>query len=237
MNAMPRTVAVVQARMGSRRFPGKMLRELAGKPLLFHVLERARRIRSADAVVLATSTLARDDPLVALAGSMRVAAVRGPEEDVLARFLLAVEATGAEVVIRICGDAPLFDPGFLDDAAALLRSSGADLVRVRDDAPSALQGAEVVSARALRWSAAIAPDDPLAREHVTGYALAHPGGLRVATIDPDPGLLGEFHLSIDRPGDLEIMRRIYDRLYVAGEVVSLRKAVDLLRASPARVRA
>lgn len=221
--------------MGSTRFPGKMLRKLAGRPLLFHVLERAARVRSADEVVLATTTRRRDDALIAIARAMGIAAVRGPEENVLERVLMAVDATRAEIVVHICGDAPLFDPGFLDGAVGILRSTGADLLRPRKDAPSALQGADVVSARALRLSLATGGDDPLASEHVVDYASAHADrlGLRVATFDLPSKLLGEFHLSIDRPSDLDEMRRIYDRLYVPGEIVSLEHAVALVRASPA----
>lgn len=230
---MKNVVAIIQARMGSSRFPSKMLAELAGQPLLFHIISRAREVQSAHEIVLATTTEARDAPLANLAQLMGVTVVHGPEDDVLQRFLMAMEATQADLVIRICGDSPLFDPEFLDRSVSLLKEYDADLVVLRDDVPTAYQGASVISARALRWTREVARDDPLAYEHVTAYAKAHSEQLRTVAIDPDPELVGDYHLSIDTKADLEFLRKIYQQLYVPGEIVSLRDAVRLLRANNA----
>jgi spore coat polysaccharide biosynthesis protein SpsF (cytidylyltransferase family) len=92
------------------------------------------------------------------------------------------------------------------------------------------QGGSVVSARALRWSAQVAPEDPLAYEHVDGYAASYAHFLRHIQIEVDPDLVPEFRLSIDTPEDLEVMRRIYARLYKPGTIVSLKQVISLARA-------
>ena len=230
---MKRVVTIIQARMGSSRFPGKMLAELTGQPLLFHIISRAQRLKSAHEIVLATTAKARDEPLVNIAQSMRVSVIRGPEDNVLQRFMMAVEATQADIIIRICGDSPLFDPGFMDESVSLLKKHDAELVVLRNNVPTAYQGASAISARALRWTWEVARDDPLAYEHVTAYARTHYEQLRTVTIDPDPELVGDFHLSIDTETDLELMRQIYQQLYIPGDIVSLKDAVRLLKARKA----
>ena len=106
-----RVVAIVQARFGSARLPGKALRPLAGRPMLDHVLERALCIPHVDQVVLATTDHDRDDPLCDVASARDVLVVRRPDEnDVIARFMLAAQGARADHVVRITGDCPLLDP-------------------------------------------------------------------------------------------------------------------------------
>ena len=227
-----KTVCVIQARMGSTRLPGKMLELLAGEPLLFHIIERAKALRCADEIVLATTTSESDQKLVTLAKKLGVKAVRGSEEDVLSRFFLALEGKDAKFVVRVCGDAPLFDPEFLDNAVEQLARQDGDVIKWSDglQRSTAYQGADVISYRALDWTKRVCGEDPLAIEHVTAYALAHVDRLRTAALPPPPDLLvGRFHLSIDTREDLESIREVYDRIYVPGEVVSLRRAVELIR--------
>jgi spore coat polysaccharide biosynthesis protein SpsF len=231
-----RTVAIIQARMGSTRLPGKVLKDICGKPLLFHIISRAQRLKTADEIVLATTTEVHDEPLISLAQAMGVTTIRGPEDNVLKRFLMSVDATKADIVIRICSDSPLFDPAFIDQCVSLLKEHDADLVALTKNVPTAYEGASAISVRALLWTWEVARDDPLAYEHVTAYAKAHSDQLRVVSIDPDPELVGDFHLSIDTMADLELMRHIYQKLYVPEEIVSLRDAVRLLRARSMRTK-
>lgn len=224
-----KTVAVIQARMGSTRLPAKALMPLAGEPLTFHVVQRALAIRRAREVVLAVPDTPADEPLVELARSMGVRVVRGSEENVLSRFRLALEGTGAEIVVRICADAPLFDPAHIDRAVDALAEHGADLVRWEPPAATAYQGAGVISMRALEWTWEQGRDDPLAYEHVTAYARRHADRLTSVPIRPEPEMIGDFHLSIDTAEDLDAMRKVYDRLYRPGRIVALRDAVDLIR--------
>jgi spore coat polysaccharide biosynthesis protein SpsF len=224
-----KTVAVIQARMGSTRLPRKAMMPLAGEPLTFHVIQRALAIRRADEVVLAVPDTPADEQLVELARTLGVRAVRGSEEDVLSRFRLALEGTGADIVVRICADAPLFDPEHVDRAVDALIEHDADLVRWEPPAQTAYQGAGVISKRALDWTWDTARDDPLAFEHVTAYARRHAGELKTVPIRPEPEMIGDFHLSIDTAADLAAMQQVYERLYRPGRIVPLRDAVDLIR--------
>lgn len=235
--AIADAVCIVQARMGSRRLPGKMMEDLAGRPLMWHILQRARQVGPDVPVVLATTDHARDDALVAVANAMKVAVVRGSEDDVLGRFLLALDHHPARWVARVCGDSPLFDPVHLAQWLHLACEAQADVVRFPDGVTSLLQGGEVVSARALRWSREVAGDDPLAREHVTAWALRHapehPDRMVTAWAAPPAELVMDAKLSVDTMADLERMRRLYAALWDGGGPLDLRRAAAWLRAQGA----
>lgn len=109
-----RAVIIVQARMGSARLPGKMILPLGGVPILSWVLRRLSKSRSAQSVVLATSSLKCDDALVEIAMKEGVPVFRGPEDDVLGRFVGAAKKFEADIVVRVCGDNPFVDPGVVD---------------------------------------------------------------------------------------------------------------------------
>lgn len=230
-------VCIVQARMGSTRLPGKMMEDLGGRPLMWHILQRALQVGADAPVVLATTDHERDAPLAQVAADLGVAVVRGPELDVLGRFLLALDRHPARWVARVCGDSPLFDPVHLAQWLGTARREGADVVRFRDGVASLLQGGEVVSARALRWSRDAAAGDPLATEHVTAWALrhapAHPDLMVTVWAEPPAELLMDVKLSIDTPDDLQRMRRLYAELWDGGGPLDLRKAAAWLRAQAA----
>ena len=218
--------------MGSTRLPGKMMSDLAGQPLIWHILQRALRVRPGLPVVLATTNQERDDVLAEVASNCGVQVVRGSEDDVLGRFLLVLEEYPAEWVVRICGDSPLFDPGFLDHCLSVARQENADVVKFADDSASLLQGGEVVSARALRYSRQHAGEDPLAVEHVTAWAMRNaenlPHVLRTAYLEPEEGLMQDIKLSIDTTEDLQNLGALYDDLHENQSIVDLRQAAAWL---------
>ncbi|SVC28054.1 uncharacterized protein METZ01_LOCUS280908, partial [marine metagenome] len=109
-----RTVAVVQARMGSNRFPGKVMCDLAGRPLIDWVLSRVMLSALVDRTVLATTDSHLDDALALYAAGLGVAVYRGDENDVLGRVASAADEAGAEWVVRVCADSPFVDPGEID---------------------------------------------------------------------------------------------------------------------------
>jgi spore coat polysaccharide biosynthesis protein SpsF len=115
-----RTVAIIQARMASSRLPGKVLMDLAGMPMLGRVVERTRRARSTEAVVVATTDQPSDDPIVEYCKTSRIDVVRGSHFDVLDRYYAAAQAAQAAIIIRITADCPLIDPGLIDDTVAVL---------------------------------------------------------------------------------------------------------------------
>ncbi len=221
-------IAVIQARMGSTRLPGKMLKLIAGEPLIFHIIERVKRIESVDKIILATTSNPKDDPLVEVAKLLGLQIIRGSEKNVLERFITAIKETGAKIVVRVCGDAPLFDPALVDQQIVLMLKNSVDMALFDCDGEMAQQGVMPVSSRVLQWSQQVAADDPLAYEHVTAYASAHRDQFRTVTVPYDPDLVGLYHLSIDTEDDLVFMRDLYRQLYRPGEIVSLKDALMLI---------
>lgn len=201
---------VVQARMGSTRLPGKVLTDLAGRPMLAFQLERLMS-KPVGSIVVATTTSPKDDPIARLAADMGVPSVRGSEDDVLARFVLALERYPAETVIRLTGDCPLTDPTIVADAVALHAATGADyvsntLVRTYPDGLDV----EVMCADLLRDSAHHA-SDVLEREHVTPYVYRHPEKFSLRTLRT-PDLLGDERWTIDTADDLTFVRSVLREL-------------------------
>ncbi len=198
----PRVVAIVQARMGSTRLPGKVLKPIAGKPLLWHVLYRLTRCRTLDWIVVATSDSPRDDAIEGFCRNEKIDVVRGPEDNVLARFQLAAEQTEADIIVRVSADAPFIDPAIhRSPGESADRGQDGDYVVVEPGAPCAHEGVDPFSRRALDRLVAEAADDPVAREHVSGYFKAHPEFVHIVHAAPDPRLAHRgARLTIDTPG-------------------------------------
>lgn len=214
-------VAVIQARMSSSRLPGKVLMDIAGKPVIWHLVHRLRQCRTVDSVVVATSTDASDDALADWCAGQGISCVRGSLDNVLDRYRLAAERTNARTLLRVTGDSPLIDPGFVDYIVTGFAGAGADFVLLQPGARCAHEGVDVFSRRALDYMVAHAADDPVAREHVTSWFKLHPDVVKVARLPEYPPLaVAHARLSVDTADDLAFMRAVYDRLGAApGEAV------------------
>lgn len=209
-----RVVAVVQARSSSERLPAKVLREIAGEPMLARVVGRASRARRVDEVLVATSDRPDDDAVEALARARGFRCVRGSLDDVLDRFRKAAEVGEADVVVRITGDCPLIDPAVMDRVIETFLAADppvdyASNVWPERTFPRGLD-TEVFSREALEASAREARE-PGHREHVTQYILRNPA--RFATVN----VVGEvdhsrYRWTVDTPEDLELVQRIYGAL-------------------------
>ena len=200
------TLAVVQARTGSTRLPGKVLADVDGRPMLAFMLERLARLR-VDRLVVATSDLARDDPIVEVVTGMGLASVRGPESDVLARFRVAMETYPSDVVVRMTADCPLIDPEVVERVIERRQETGADyasntIVRTFPDGLDV----EVFTATALREAAAEAVD-PYEREHVTPFIYWRPERYRLAELVMESDASGA-RWTVDTAEDLEHVRTI-----------------------------
>ena len=119
-------LAIIQARVTSRRLPGKMLVEISGRPLLWHVVDRARSSQRIQDIVVATTDSAADDPLVDLCREIDVKCFRGNEEDVLDRFYNAALTHRPTIVVRLTGDCPMIDPGVIDEIVDARQTNGVD---------------------------------------------------------------------------------------------------------------
>jgi len=203
-------IAVIQARMGSTRLPGKVLADLGGRPLLDLMLARLRPA-PVDAVVVATSTSTHDDPVVRACRAVDVPVVRGPEADLLARFTVALQAFPADNVVRLTADCPLADPDVVGQALTRHHETGADytsntLIRTFPDGLDT----EVVRAAALQQAAEEARD-PDEREHVTPFIYRRPERYRLVSFASGEAL-GAERWTVDTPADLERLQAIVARL-------------------------
>lgn len=197
-------VVVVQARVGSSRLPGKVLAEVAGRPMLRFQLDRLQDL-VCDHLVVATSDLAIDDAIAELAVDVGAAVVRGSESDVLGRFGAVLERYDPHDLVRLTGDCPLSDPSVVADVVSLHRDSAADYtsnVHPRSF-PKGLD-VEVMTASALRTALTDAVD-PYEREHVTPYLYRHPELFSVANLDSGQDA-ADLWWTVDTPEDLERIR-------------------------------
>lgn len=203
-------VCVVQARTGSNRLPGKVLQDVGGRPMLAFLLERLSEL-AVDSLVVATSTLDRDDPVAEVAVGAGVACVRGPETDVLARFIAVLDAYPADDVVRITADCPLTDPELVGQVLNLHRRRGADYTCnvLPRTYPKGLD-VEVARAGALRKAAEEA-EDPAEREHVMPYLYRHPEVFTLANLRSGADL-GEERWTVDTAEDLTAVRSIVEQL-------------------------
>ncbi|NQV22208.1 MAG: NTP transferase domain-containing protein, partial [Rhodospirillales bacterium] len=224
--------AIIQARMGSSRLPGKVLRMLAGKPVLWHIVHRLRKSTRIDRIAIATTTDTADDPIEAFARAEGVTVVRGPEDDVLARFAIAADVLEADVILRVTGDAPLVDPKVADQLIRALEDADADYATYAPEGIAIDEGFSPLSRRALERLCEVAPDDPVAREHVTAYFKEHPDFGRVATITPPSARAFDARLSVDTPADLEFLEAVYRELCAAPGDADVKQVVALLRQRP-----
>ena len=201
--------------MSSSRLPGKVMADLVGAPMILRQIERLRRAKGLDQIVVATSTHASDDVLAACLIDEGLDVFRGPLDDVLARFAGAIDAfgNGHETVVRLTADCPLADPDVIDQTLALHRGSGADYTSNTPERRSYPKGldTEVMRGSVLRQAAAEATD-PYDREHVTPFLYRHPERFKIAGLEQHASE-GEVRWTVDRPDDLEFVRAVYEALY------------------------
>jgi glutamate-1-semialdehyde 2,1-aminomutase/spore coat polysaccharide biosynthesis protein SpsF len=200
-------VAIIQARMGSSRLPGKTMADVEGHPMVWHVAKRVQLAHKVDRVVIATSTAPTDDVIFNLCQTTGIRCHRGSETDVLDRFYQAACAENADTIVRVTADCPLIDPAVVDRVIELFQQGNLDYVSnamVRTF-PDGLD-TEVFSAAALEtaWRDGQMSSD---REHVTPYLRS--GKFRTANvINPDTAS-GHYRWTVDEPIDLEFVRAIY----------------------------
>lgn len=207
------TLAIIQARLSSTRLPGKVLKDLVGQPMILRQIERAGRAARLERLVVATSVDPSDDPLAEVLQAAGVDVFRGPLDDVLARYLGALDRWPAELVVRLTADCPLIDPQVLDDTIALLLETGADYAHCRTQEVGFPKGQDVeaMTAATLRRAAALA-ETREEREHVTWGVWSRPDRYKVVRLMP-PQEWGHVRWTVDRPDDLEFVRAVYAALY------------------------
>jgi spore coat polysaccharide biosynthesis protein SpsF len=225
----PRVVAIAQARMGSTRLPGKVMRDLSGKPVIDWVFERLGRASSLHAVVAAIPDLPEDDILCEHLESIGVTTVRGSATDVLARYEKAAEAGGADVVVLITCDCPLIDPEVVDAVVqAFLTDTPVDYCSnaLERTYPHGMD-TEVFTREVL----ALANTEAAAaheREHVTPFIYQHPERFRLRNVEaPEWAARPQYRLTLDEEADLRLLRALTNTI---DSNTGLRQIVDMLAA-------
>lgn len=222
-----KTVAFVVSRMGSTRVPGKALIEVAGQPVLWHVLEAAKKINGVDQVVLATTDLKSDEPLLEVAKKSNVKVFRGDPERVLDRLYHAAREFRADIFIDIGGDCPLIDPHLLSDALNYFRQNDFDYL-CNYEPPTFPEGYDInilkFSALEKAFNEAIAPSQ---RIHPFSYLSRHPDLFKIGNIE-NPEDLSTLHWSLDFPEDIDFIKAVFALLYEPGKSFSMKAILDLI---------
>lgn len=232
------TVAIIQARMGSTRLPGKVLLDIEGQSMLARVVRRVQRALSLDTLLVATTIAEADEALVEECRRLGVAVFRGQEEDVLDRFYQAACQLRARAVARVTADCPLIDPGVIDRVVAAFHEHEADYASntLARTYPRGLD-IEVVAFPALEraWQEAT---EPYERAHVTPYLYKNPAQFRLLSVTY-PRDCSRHRWTVDTPEDLAFVREVYRRLRVRqeapAEMVPWLDVLALVEADPALV--
>lgn len=226
---MTRLVGLVQARMGSTRLPGKVMRPLAGMPLVGHIFDRLLATPGVSRLVLSTTQDPRDDPLVAYARSRGIPTDRGPREDDIAeRLHRSAELADTDAILKINGDCPLIDPAILARLThAWLADPALDYVsnKIVWTWPEGLS-AEIISRRALAWCDDNLAD-PVDREFVANWVRDHPERFRRLSIEGDRDLSAH-GWAVDTPEDFDFVAGIFDALHRDGQIFGLDDILDFL---------
>ena len=228
-----KVVAIIQARMSSSRLPGKIMADIEGHPMLFHIIERARRIMGIDDLVIATTTQRSDDLVEQWAKTNGVNVFRGSEEDVLKRYFDTALKYNADVVVRICADSPLFDPELTGKMIVALVENRGDYIALEKNQPSANSGVNVLSFTALKEAHEKASAG-YQREHVVPYFIECPRKFKYVYVSQNPAFArSDFRLSVDTASDLELIREIYKHLHKKSAIIDLKKVIKFLDKNPA----
>ncbi len=229
----PRIVAIVQARMGSSRLPGKVLREiLPGKALLSSVLERLRQSKLLTDIVVATTTNAMDDGIAQLCADLGTKVFRGDENDVLGRYTAAAQKYNADVVVRLCADSPLHDAEIIDNCLETYLQNQNSLDFVCNVMPNTFPygtAVEVFPHEVLTRINRLA-SDPSHREHVTQYIHQNPSLFHIKNVENNEDL-SHFRWAVDSHDDFDFVAGVYARLYKPDQLFTWHDVVALARSS------
>jgi spore coat polysaccharide biosynthesis protein SpsF len=204
-------VAIIQARMGSTRLPGKVLKDIGGETMLARVVRRTQSARLLDQIVVATTTEYPDDAIVPECNRLAVDVFRGDEQDVLDRFYQAAMAHSAEVIVRITSDCPFIDPGMVDKVLQTFLEKTPDYIGntlLRAYPRGVMPEVLTMSALAQAWREA---DKSYQRVHVTPYVYQNPGCFDILAVSGAANL-GDYRWTVDTLEDLEFARAVYARL-------------------------
>lgn len=227
-------VATIEARMASTRLPGKVMKQILGKPVLELLVERLKKVELIDEIVIATTTNQSDDIIERFCGKIGIKCFRGSEEDVLKRVLDAAKSVNAELIVEITGDCPLIDPDIARECIKLFLKGNYDYVSngcLEKTFPDGL-AVQVFPVKVLEEVNALTKD-PVDHEHVSLYIYRHPERYRLKNYKAEGELYWpELAITLDTPQDYELIKRIYEELYPGNNNFTAYDVVRFLRKNP-----
>ena len=222
--------AIVQARMGSTRFPGKVLMDLGGDAVLARVVRRLCRASQIHQIVVATTDAANDDEIATECARLQVSCFRGSEHNVLDRYLRAAEHFRSDLIVRVTADCPLIDPEVVDEVVAACITTDVDLSF--NDVPRTFPrglDVEAFTTATLRRMQDMA-DRPYQREHVTPLVYERSDIFRTHLVKGHRDL-SHLRWTVDTPEDLQFARAIYNH-FENRDDFGWREALDLVQSHP-----
>ncbi|PJI10404.1 MULTISPECIES: cytidylyltransferase domain-containing protein [Clostridium] len=236
---MPKIFCIVQARMGSERLSGKVLKPILGKPMIIHTLDRLKKSKYIDKIILATSLMERELPLVRKCEQYGYDVFRGSENDVLKRYIEAGEKFGAlsqDIIIRVTGDCPFIDPVIVDNVITKFLCNDYDYVRL--DVPETfVRGFDVeiflfnvlskVNYLINKDNENISEKEKkMYKEHVTLYIYKHPEKFKIGCVKGNEFYKKNYRLCVDTKEDYRVVQQIYD--YFKDDFISAKDVIKYL---------
>ncbi len=225
-------VAIIQARLGSTRLKGKVLRPLSGKPLIEHIIKRIQAVNEIDRIVLAIPSAESEKPLEKIAEQLNIKCVAGPEEDVLERFIQAGDYCNANHIVRVCGDNPLVDTTLMRSLIRQHSKENADYTFCPEPIPLGT-GSEVAKLSALKQITQTTNQSAY-REHVTTYFHDHPNSFHLERVPAPPYLRAKnFRLTVDTEKDFHLIDQLYQKFYSPSQSpLNLEEILNFLESNP-----
>lgn len=224
--------AVIQARLGSTRLPGKTMMTIEGHPLLGHLVKRIKATNYVNDIIIATTVNKRDDAIVEFARNNNLKCYRGSEEDVLDRFYNACVEFGVDTIVRVTPDCPLLDPRVVDLVVSEYVEGIYDYVSnaILPTFPDGLD-IEVFSFQTLKkvWLEA---EHLSEREHVTAYIVKHPDKFSILNVKKDGEDLSWMRWTVDTQKDFEFIREIFSNISIKDDIFFLEDVLDVLNRKP-----
>lgn len=224
--------AIIQARIGSTRLPGKVLALIEGKPMIWHVIERVKQSEKIDKIILAVTNRKEDKKLSKIAKKLNVDFYAGSEKDVLDRYYQAAKKYGADTILRVTGDCPLVDPKLIDKTIDFFKEGNYDHVSTAYPVATFPDGLDLwifkFSALKKAWKEAKLQSE---REHVTSYIWKNPELFKNATINNKKNL-SSMRWCVDEEPDLRLVRKIYEKLYSKNKAFLMQDVLDLFKKNP-----
>ncbi|MGB2841560.1 MAG: glycosyltransferase family protein [Halobacteriota archaeon] len=226
-------IAIIQVRMGSTRLPEKALKQILGKPMLWHLINRIKEAKLVDKVVIATTTNKEDKMIINFAKENGIDYYAGSENDIVDRLYMTAKKFGAEAIVRITGDCPLIEPKIIDKAVEYYLKNKDRIDYVSNVYPPTYPDGLDVEIYPFKTLERMGREikDPFGREWVYTYIIENPDKFRIANIENKEDL-SWMRWTVDYKEDLDFVREIYKMLYKYDRIFHMEDILELLRENP-----